>query len=158
MQTSSGTVIGLDAATSQTAWVMTRDGGYCSSSTCVKYELFRTDDGGASWSSLGNPKPSTGNCSVGQLIGPLFASTSRGWSALNLGAGGVAAPGGLLQTEDGGKTWRCSNTPPNTYIVSAADPLHIWVTSVERSNEATTLYSSDDGGRSWHALDLKSLG
>jgi photosystem II stability/assembly factor-like uncharacterized protein len=157
MQTSSGAIVGLDAANSQTAWAMTRDGGSCSSSTCGKYELLRTQDGGVTWTSLGNPKPSTGNCSIGALYGLLFASPTRGWLALNLGAGGVAAPGGLLQTEDGGKTWRCTNTPPNTYLVSAADPEHIWVTSNQRGTEATTVYSSDDGGTTWHALDISSL-
>ncbi len=84
----------LDAATTQTAWLMTRDGAYCTSSNCAKYELFRTVDGGVSWSSLGNPKDSAGNCAFGQLGGPLFASAARGWLALNLGAGGANGPGG----------------------------------------------------------------
>jgi photosystem II stability/assembly factor-like uncharacterized protein len=156
IQTSSE-IIGLDAASSQTAWAMTRDGGDCSASTCGKYELIRTLNGGLTWTSLGNPKPSTGNCAIGAIYGPLFASPTRGWLVLNLGAGGVSAPGGLLQTEDGGKTWHCTNTPPNTYFVSAADPNHIWVSSNQRGTEATTLYSSEDGGTTWHALDLGSL-
>jgi photosystem II stability/assembly factor-like uncharacterized protein len=156
MQTSSGAIIGLDAASTSVAWAMTRDGGSCSSSTCGTYELFRTLDGGSTWTSLGNPKPATGNCAIGAIYGPLFASPTRGWLALNLGAGGVAAPGGLLQTEDGGKTWRCTNTPPNTYFVSAADPAHIWVSSNSRDG-ATTLYSSEDGGTTWRPLDLSSL-
>jgi photosystem II stability/assembly factor-like uncharacterized protein len=156
IQTSSE-IIGLDAASAQTAWAMTRDSGYCSASTCGKYELIRTLNGGLTWTSLGNPKPSTGNCAIGAIYGPLFASPSRGWLALNLGAGGVAAPGGLLQSEDGGKTWGCTNTPPNTYLVSAADPAHVWVTSNHRGDEATTVYSSEDGGTTWHALDLSSL-
>jgi photosystem II stability/assembly factor-like uncharacterized protein len=155
--TASGFVT-LDAATTQRAWFMTRDGAYCTSSNCDRYELFRTDDGGVTWSSLGNPKNSTARCSGGHLNGPLFASTERGWLALNLGAGGAqVGPGGLLRTEDGGKTWRCATTPPNTYLVSAADPLHVWVTSQERGTNLTTLYASDDGGRTWRALDLSTL-
>jgi photosystem II stability/assembly factor-like uncharacterized protein len=138
--------------------LLTRNGGYCSASDCSKYELFRTVDGGISWSSLGNPKDFA--CSGGHLVGPLFASVSHGWLALSLGAGGVnVGPGGLLQTEDGGKTWRCTNTPPNTGLVSAADPLHVWVTSEMRGGDnSTTLFASDDGGRTWHPLDLQSLG
>jgi len=157
MQTSSGGIVGLDAATSQVAWAMTRDGGYCSASTCDKYELFRTLNGGVTWTSLGNPKPSTGNCALGAIYGPLFASPTRGWLALNLGAGGAAGIGGLLQTEDGGKTWRCTNTPPNTNLVSAGDPNHIWVTGTDRSTDVSTLYSSEDGGATWQALDISSL-
>ncbi len=106
----------------------------CTSSNCAKYELFRTDDGGLRWSSLGNPKDSAANCAFGHLVGPLFASVGRGWLALNLGAGGAAGgSGGLLTTDDGGKRWRCAITPPNTNLVSAADPLHVWVTSQERA-------------------------
>jgi photosystem II stability/assembly factor-like uncharacterized protein len=66
-------------------------------------------------------------------------------------------PGGLLRTEDGGKTWNCANTPPNTYLISAADPLHVWVTSRERASGEATLYASDDGGRTWRPLDLGAL-
>lgn len=157
-RTNSGNVHGLDAATLQTAWLLTRNGGYCSASDCSKYELFRTVDGGISWSSLGNPKDFA--CSGGHLVGPLFASVSRGWLALSLGAGGVnVGPGGLLQTEDGGRTWRWPSTPPNVNLVSAADPLHAWVTSEEHDPYGgPPLYTTDDGGRSWHALDLISLG
>ena len=158
MRTSSGEIIGLDAASSQIAWAMTRAGGYCSASTCGKYELFRTLNGGLTWTSLGNPKPATGNCAIGAIYGPLFASPTRGWLALNLGAGGAEGTGGLLQTEDGGMTWRCTNTPANTYLVSAADPQHIWVSSNQRGTDASTVYSSDDGGTTWRALDLSSLG
>jgi photosystem II stability/assembly factor-like uncharacterized protein len=156
-RTTSGGVIGLDAATVQTAWLLTRDGAYCTASSCLKYEVFRTLDGGVIWSSLGNPKDFA--CSGGHLGGPLFASQGRGWLTLNLGAGGAnVGPGGLLTTEDGGKTWRCTNTPPNTSLVSAADPIHVWVTSeIRGGDDATTLFASDDGGGTWHPLDLSSL-
>jgi photosystem II stability/assembly factor-like uncharacterized protein len=145
----------LDAATTQSAWVMTRDWAACSASNCGQYELFRTDDGGVSWSSLGNPKDSAGSCAFGLLGGPLFASAARGWLTLNLGAGGgQGRTGGLLTTEDGGTTWRCSSTPPNTVLVSAADPLHVWVTSYNGGSDTATVYASNDGGRTWRALDL----
>ena len=156
-RTVGGAPFALDAATVKTAWLLTRDGGYCSSSTCDVYGLFRTDDGGAHWSSLGNPKARTGACAVGQLDGPLFVTASSGWFALNLGAGGVAAPGGLMHTIDGGRTWGCASQPGNTYLLSAADPMHVWVTSDDRSTEVTTLYSSDDGGVTWRSLDLRSV-
>jgi len=158
LRTTSGDVVGLDAADSQTAWVMTQAGGYCTSSTCTKYQLLGTTDGGSTWSNLGNPKPSLGNCFGGHLIGPLFASATRGWLAENLGAGGAAALTGLLQTEDGGRSWDCSAVPTNTYLVSAADPGHIWVTTNHGGDEASALYSSEDGGLTWHAIDLGALG
>ncbi len=149
----------LDAATTQRAWLMTRDGSRCTSSNCLTYELFRTDDGGVTWSSLGNPKDSArAGCGAGYLTGPFFASPVLGWLTLSLGAGGVdVGPGGLLRTEDGGRTWTCSSVPPNTSLASAADPLHVWVTTDNRATQATTLYGSEDGGRTWHALDLSTI-
>ncbi len=166
LRTSSGTVVGIDSANSQTAWAMTQDGGYCSSTTCTKYELLRTTDGGATWSSLGNPKQDplsrsyapASACVGGHLVGPLFASPTRGWLAENQGAGGARTTTGLLSTQDGGKTWQCSSVPANTYLVSAADPLHVWALSNPVAAELTSVvYSSDDGGLSWHTLNLGAL-
>jgi len=158
LRTATGNAMGLDAATINTAWLLARDGGYCSSSNCSKYTLFRTDNGGLNWTNLGNPKDFTVACSGGHLAGPLFASTGRGWLGLNLGAGGAnVGQGGILKSEDGGRTWRCTTTPPNTSLVSAADPLHVWAGGDDRLTQSATLYTTEDAGATWHALDLSSL-
>jgi photosystem II stability/assembly factor-like uncharacterized protein len=158
LQTATGTVSGLDAATTSTAWLLTLNTAWCSASDCQKYELFRTDNGGLTWSDLGNPKDFTANCSGGNLTGPLFASTARGWLGLNLGAGGAnVGPGGILKSEDGGRTWRCATTPRNMNVVSAADPLHVWAAGEDRLTLSTALYTSEDAGATWTALDLSSL-
>ena len=158
LRTSTGQAQGLDAATISTAWLFTRDGAYCSSSGCQKYALFRTDNGGLTWSSLGNPQDFTANCSGGLLGAPLFASPARGWLALGLGAGGAnVGPGGILKTDDGGRTWRCATTPPNTDLVSAADPLDVWAAGEDRVIQSTALYTTEDAGATWHRLDLSSL-
>lgn len=158
LRTTTGSAIGLDAASIYTAWLLTRDGAYCSSSNCGKYALFRTDDGGLNWLNLGNPKDFTASCSGGHLAGPLFASPGRGWLGLNLGAGGAnVGPGGILESEDGGRTWRCATTPPNTSVISAADPLHVWAGGEDRRNQSTALYTTEDAGAPWHSLNLSSL-
>ena len=155
--TSTGAAYGLDAATINTAWLLTRDGAYCSSSTCTRYALFRTDNGGRDWSSLGNPKDFA-TCSGGHLAGPLFASSGRGWLGLNLGAGGAnIGPGGIMKSEDGGRTWRCTTTPPNTGLISAADPFRVWAGGEDRSNFSTALYTTEDAGVTWHRLNLSSV-
>lgn len=151
----SGSVVGLDAASGLAAWALVRDGGYCSASTCTRYELVRTIDGGASWKSLGNPKPTIGDCAFGHLYGPLFASLSRGWLVENTGAGGAMVSTGFLQSDDGGATWRCHSAPTQTDVVSAADPGHIWVTSGHEGGEIMSMYSSDDGGVTWRPLSLR---
>jgi photosystem II stability/assembly factor-like uncharacterized protein len=155
LRTTTGDPYGLDAATIYTAWLLTRNGGYCSASTCTNYTLFRTDNGGLSWSNFGNPKDFITGCSPGgHLVGPLFASAGRGWLGLNTGAGGAnVGPTGVLKSEDGGRTWRCATTPRQTSLISAADPLHVWALSDYES----ALYTTEDAGATWHPLNLSSL-
>lgn len=158
LNAATGNAMSLDAATIDTAWLLTRDGGYCTASQCQRYALLRTDNGGSSWPYLGNPKDYTGGCSGGHLAGPLFASAQRGWLGLNLGAGGAnVGPGGMLRSDDGGRTWRCATTPPNISLVSAADPLRVWAAGEDRLTQSTALYTTEDAGTTWHALDLSSL-
>jgi photosystem II stability/assembly factor-like uncharacterized protein len=149
----SGAMVGLDAANALTAWALIRDGAYCTASICTRYDLERTVDGGLTWQSLGNPKPATGDCGGGALYGPLFATPGRGWLAENTGAGGVRSTTGLLRSVDGGATWRCQSAPAQSGAVSAADPMHIWVATGFGCCAAAVLYSSDDGGQTWRALD-----
>jgi photosystem II stability/assembly factor-like uncharacterized protein len=158
LQTSTGSAARLDAATTSRAWFLTVDTTTCSASQCVKYVLFRTDDGGLTWLNLGNPKDFTTNCSGGHLAGLLFASAGRGWLGLSLGAGGAPiGPGGILKSEDGGRTWRCATTPPNIDVVSAADPFHVWAAGEDRLTQSTALFTTEDAGATWQALDLSSL-
>lgn len=143
--------LALDAASASVAWVLTRDGAYCTSSNCSAYELHGTRDGGATWTSLGNPKVQA-TCSGGHLRGPLFASETVGWIGIGLGAGGVnVGTGGLLRTRDGGRTWDCRLDPPNVGAVSAADSRHVWASSDQRDGSAW-LYQSDDGGDTWRRV------
>ena len=155
LRTTTGDAYGLDAATIYTAWLLTRNGGYCSSSNCSNYTLFRTDNGGMNWSNFGNPKDFITGCSPGgHLAGPLFASTGRGWLGLNTGAGGAnVGPTGILKSEDGGRTWRCVTTPRQTSLISAADPLHAWAVSEHES----ALFTTEDAGATWHPLNLAPL-
>jgi len=150
----SGGFAELDAATTDLAWLLTRDGAYCTSSSCQRYELWRTSDGGNSWKSLGNPKRDQ-PCFFGHLTAPLFASPTRGWFGLNRGAGGAESPGGLLATNDGGMTWACVQTPPDTQLLSAADPDRVWAFGQERFTGDPVLSASEDGGTSWKVLPLR---
>src|SRR5213076_383785 len=116
----------------------------CTASNCGRYELFRTEDGGEHWATLGNPKAPASDCSFGNLATPVFASARRGWLAVNTGAGGArGGPGGLLATDDGGTTWRCADMPQSE-LVSAADPLHVWAATHEPA-PIPALESTDDG-------------
>lgn len=151
-----GDVVGFDAANALTAWVVSRDGGYCTASTCERYQIERTTDGGASWRKLGNPKDAGGSCSGGQLAGPVFATPMQGWFAENTGAGGAAASTGVLRSDDAGSTWHCESSPSQTTVISAADPRHLWAAR-QYGGADSSLYASDDGGLTWRPLNLAGL-
>lgn len=147
-------VIGLDAASERDAWALTRDGAYCTSSTCQRYELLVTRDGGGTWSSLANPKDNViagtpASCVFGHFDSPLFASPQIGWLGLSRGAGGAAGSGGMMRTDDGGRTWTCSALPPDVDRMSAADPTNVLALSRDPQTAAYALRLSRDGGRSW---------
>lgn len=151
-------IISIDAASERDAWILTRDGAYCTSSNCSKYELLRTSDGGASWTSLGNPKDQA-TCSAGHLGGPLFASPSTGWMVIGIGAGGAGARiGGVMRTRDGGRSWDCRTTPQNVTYISAADSRAVWARSdpggASPKGATPTLFATDDGGDTWRAVGI----
>ena len=151
-------VIGIDAASEREAWILTRDGGYCTSSNCSSYELWHTSDGGATWASLGNPKDQA-TCSAGHLRGPVFASASTGWMAISLGAGGAGTPtGGLMRSSDGGRTWDCRSALQNVNYVSAADPRAVWVRSdpggASLKGSTPMLMATENGGDTWQAVAI----
>src|SRR5215472_1296153 len=83
--------------------------------------------------------------------------TRDGWLALNLGAGGVQGPAGCSRrrTAEGHGPVRAGHRT-RTWSVPLIRCL--WVTSVQRGSGATTLYSSDDAGGTWHPLDLSAPG
>ena len=154
LRLSNATPVGLDAATELRVWFLATKNGSCTASTCGDFALYRSDDGGGDWRSLGNPRPAGSSCSFGHLSGPVFASPNRGWLGDNTGAGGVAGPTGLLESEDGGQTWTCHSEMNQTRLVSAADPYHVWVTGAEPLQRASQLYASADAGRSWRTLAM----
>lgn len=147
--------VNLDAASPLVAWYMTGSYAVCTASSCSNYSLFRTVNGGMTWELLGNPR--TMACGTGQLGAPLFASNSTGWLTLNTGAGGAGPPGGVMTTNDGGRTWRCTNQPANTGPMSAADPRELWVGARAPGGPVQSdLYSSEDGGATWARLDYSA--
>ena len=147
-------VIALDGASENELWALTEQPGYCTASDCQRNELLVTRNGGATWSSLGNPKANVAAgpaCTFGHLAGPLFASGQIGWLGVTRGAGGVAGTSGIMRTGDGGRSWTCSVTPPDVDRISAADPDHVLALSRDPQN-GYALWLSLDGGRSWTSI------
>jgi len=68
------------------------------------------------------------------------------------GSTGIA-PGLLLKTDDGGKSWKgVPNAPPIRARVRFVDLRHGWLAGGAGKTE---LYSTDDGGASWQRISLK---
>jgi photosystem II stability/assembly factor-like uncharacterized protein len=104
--------------------------------------LLTTSDGGERWTALRVPclssvhfvSPSTG-----------FAISDRGGSF-----GLIPAPGAVLKTTDGGRTWRPMPASP-------ADALTVCFNNAEQGwlgagGQAGKLYRTEDGGRTWQRV------
>jgi photosystem II stability/assembly factor-like uncharacterized protein len=156
----------IDFVNARDGWALGRDGAWCSSSSCSRWYLYRTTDGGLTWSRLQVsedqtkpgwwlPNPQASSASF--LSGPHFVDTTHGWIALSIGAGGAGVRvGGVITTADGGVTWQQSGIEPypkSPNGVWFVDVLNGWATSgslVKRG--ADELYRTTDGGRTWQLL------
>jgi photosystem II stability/assembly factor-like uncharacterized protein len=130
--------------------------------------LYRTTDGGKSWSLvLGGKNLSSGCSSVTMdpknpevLLAGMWDFRRKGWTFRSGGDGPEAASGsGLYRTTDGGKSWsEISNErglPKAPWgrvevVYAPSDPkiVYAFVESTESG-----LFRSDDGGRTWEARD-----
>jgi hypothetical protein len=139
---SSGPSFALDA---NNKWQLCLGGAAAGSSE--KF-LFRTYDGGATWTlisrtTLGNPPPEPG---VGELpngngvVQILFLDTTHGWMGLN-------SPGvNLFRSQDGGVTWaEVPVIPPGVPVtsISFTDAMHGTVVTPEGT------WTTSDGGVTW---------
>ncbi|HUO79192.1 MAG TPA: hypothetical protein VMU00_03540, partial [Steroidobacteraceae bacterium] len=132
--------------------------------------LYKTSDGGASWSLvLKGPNLSTGCASLAmdpknpeRLFAGLWDFRRKGWTFRSGGEGPKAPSGsGLFLTEDGGKSWKAVDAtsgkglPPGPYgrleVAIAPSQPNVVYALIEGVRSA--LYRSDDGGRTWDERD-----
>jgi photosystem II stability/assembly factor-like uncharacterized protein len=134
--------------------------------------LYKTADGGKMWSKiLAGPNRSTG-CST-MAIDPkdpktiyagLWDFRRRGWTFRSGGDGPKAASGsGLFKSTDGGATWTelkentAKGLPPKPWgrlaVATAPSKSGVVYTFIEAESPKDGLYRSEDGGRTWTALD-----
>ena len=132
------------------AWVLVTD----ASDPAGSGLLYRTDDGGLTWTVY--PVPFGG----GDLT---FIDESHGWMMAALGAGAGSMAVAIYKTDDGGSTWTQTYTnDPNLANAGESLPLGgiknnltpldadtAWVGGVIYSPETFYLYKTSDGGRTW---------
>jgi photosystem II stability/assembly factor-like uncharacterized protein len=121
--------------------------------------LYRTTDGGTTWTSFTTP------FSGGDLS---FIDTNNGWMLASLGVGAGSNAVAVFQTTDGGETWKqtYTNDPnlPNAGdslplggIKNGLTPLNMqtaWVYGVTYASGEVYLYRTDDRGANWKQQSL----
>jgi photosystem II stability/assembly factor-like uncharacterized protein len=115
--------------------------------------MARTRDGGHTWTRIETPTKEDTLTSV------FFINEQAGWA--------VGYDNTILYTKDGGTTWKKAVTPSllkdpvPLASVSFADSLHGWAvgglsnpTSSSPSTPSNIILATDDGGLSWHIVEL----
>ncbi len=138
----------------QHAWVLAPD-----PNDMLKGTLFRTSDGGVTWSN--SPVPFGG----GDLN---FLDAKNGWMMASLGAGAGSMGVAILQTNDGGATWNQTYTnDPNVQGAGSSLPLGglkdglspidmqvAFVGGVTYAPGKIYLYQTQDGGANWTLVNV----
>lgn len=132
--------------------------------------LYKTTDGGATWTQiLKGPNLSTGCSGISldpsnpdRILAGLWDFRRTGWGFRSGGDGPEARSGSaMLASDDGGKTWAkldsgtATGLPAGPWgrievVHAPSQPNRVYAV-IENVN--TALYVSDDGGRTWEARD-----
>lgn len=119
--------------------------------------LYRTQDGGLTWQMFETP------FSAGDLE---FIDENNGWILADLGVGAGSMAVSVFQTTNGGATWErvytndpnlegASDTLPLSGIKVLLAPLDMqtaWIGGVVYSPNTLYLFRTDDGGKTWQAI------
>ncbi len=138
----------------QHAWVLVPD-----PNDMLKGTLFRTEDGGLTWSNVAVP------FGGGDMR---FLDAKHGWMMASLGAGAGSMGVAIFQTSDGGATWNQTYTnDPNQANAGTSLPLGglkdglspvdmqvAWVGGVIYTPGDVYLYQTQDGGMNWTRVSV----
>lgn len=143
-------VYGIDA---QSAWILAPDLKDFNHGT-----LYRTQDGGQSWQTVAVPF----RAGFIQLI-----DAKTGWVLAERGAAAGSMAVDLFHTSDGGTTWTMDyhidpQNPGNASLpfsggktgMAFRDRLNGWIAGTVPMEGVTYLYATEDGGKTWKAVQL----
>lgn len=151
-----GSKLGLNQQTPDNAFFLTpKDGWAITNHTddkgAVTYGVARTSDSGCSWQQLWTEDQDQRYCGI------YFLNEREGWLT------GCYSTGQLVQTKDGGRTWRKVHTPVEPW---RASPIDVFFSNFREGwliTRATTdgvedgMYKTADGGRSWRHLSSSEI-
>jgi len=134
--------------------------------------LYKTTDGGKTWAKiLSGPNLSTGCSMISMdaknpkvLFAGMWDFRRKGWTFRSGGdSAGAFSGSGLFRTEDGGATWSDLNDatanglPKKPWgrvaVTIAPSNSNVVYAFIEAEPPKNGLYRSDDGGKTWRALD-----
>ncbi len=109
----------------------------------VRSAIFRTTDGGATWSEVAFPNPTSVS-----LGGVFFVSADSGWV---VGDGGY-----IIRTTDGGVTWQRQTSPSGRKLgrVHFVSPTLGWITGGWNDGASWLLLKTTNGGASWQDISF----
>ena len=135
-------VVGFDMVDASHAWLLASDCPFHDTPTC-RYEVARSQDGGATWSRPGG---------VGPVVTAAETGSTRTIRFLNARDGFVYNESVASVTHDGGITWRSLDVPFVFIEALAAGGGKVWLVTYPCPKGTvcpTQLRSSADGGRTW---------
>src|SRR6478672_11119775 len=139
--------------------------------------VYRTSDGGKTWTKVlrgGNGSTGCGMLAMDPsdpktLYASMWDFRRQGWTFRSGGPSETAPSGsGLFKSTDGGTTWKelsdssmSNGLPPKPWgrtalAVAPSNPKVVYAT-VEAAMPRNGLYRSDDGGKTWAALDRSQM-
>jgi hypothetical protein len=111
------------------------------------FALWRTTDGGLTWTSSSLPVPS--NVDAAAPISAAAPDASHAFVTLSLQQGlGLSGPGVLLASSDGGRTW-WRTILPSSGEIEFATASRGWLVGDDGG-----VYATGDGGRTWRAVSV----
>ncbi|HEX4420519.1 MAG TPA: glycoside hydrolase domain-containing protein [Kofleriaceae bacterium] len=112
------------------------------SETGSELAVWRTQDGGASWTKHAAASLPDG----GSPVAIDFADAANGWVMVQLPSSANFSPGLLLATRDGGQSWKPLATPPIGGAIHFTSRTSGWLAGGPAGDQ---LYVTRDGGQHW---------